>query len=73
MQNVYKLSGLLFSCPLNIRDSECPFNSIWSMSIDERIEFINELNGKEIFRIMEHHKMCLTIKERNHLITSNIN
>jgi hypothetical protein len=73
MQNACKLSGLLFSCPLEIYDTNYPLHSIWKLPIEERLALINELNSEEIFKIIEYHKVCLTKKEKIHLINSFFN
>lgn len=73
MQNAYKLSGLLFTCPLKISDTDCPLFSMWKMPIEERIAFINGLNSAEIFKIIDYHKVCLTKKEQKNLIYRCIN
>lgn len=53
------LSGLLFDCPLGKVAHNCPFQSMWQLTIDERFELVDKLTSMQIFGLIAHHKLCL--------------
>ena len=57
------MSGLLFSCPIDDVDNNCPFISLWSQPIEERLSIIEDLNQVQIVEKVRYHKQCLLEKE----------
>ncbi len=49
------LYSLAFNCPFNLGCFCCPFEEIWRMDIDERIEYIEKLNPSEMDELIKLH------------------
>jgi len=57
--------GLLFGCPFEEEDSNCPLDELRKLPIDKRLKNFNELSNIELTGLEEHHKNCLLRKECN--------
>jgi hypothetical protein len=53
------IAGLIFRCPIEKNDLNCPFIEIRGKSINERLKFIKQLNCKELRFLENYHKVCL--------------
>lgn len=52
------IAGLIFRCPIEKHDLNCPFINIRRKSIRERLEFIKQLNWEELRILENYHKSC---------------
>jgi hypothetical protein len=59
--NKDKMLGLIFGCPDStvFYIGDCPFQHIWSLEFEKRLELINSLDDKETDELLNYHiKRC---------------
>ena len=61
--NRFSSYGLLFGCPFQDEDRDCPLNKLRKLSIEDRMENIKNMSIKELKELEEHHKHCLNERE----------
>ncbi len=54
------LSGLIFGCPLSDVKSNCPFKLLRMLSVERRLEIIENYSDSEKEKIIFLHKQCLS-------------
>jgi len=50
--------GIAYNCPVQNRESDCPFKELNHLPFKEKVIFINQLSDEERKAILEHHKFC---------------
>jgi hypothetical protein len=59
MANAYgNVTGLIFGCPYNLVQSDCPFLNIRKLTDDARVEYIDSLTNSELETLVGHHFSC---------------
>jgi hypothetical protein len=53
------LSGLIFACPLEESDVNCPLSKLRKMSIEKRLIEVANYSNQEITKVIISHKACL--------------
>ena len=69
MDKTILLNGLIFSCPMQVSNLDCPFKKIRDLFLPDRFDFVKNLQFSEINNLIEHHKICLHRREKSHLQT----
>lgn len=64
MKNTFFSYGLLFGCPLESEESDCPLSEFRKLPIKERINVLNKKTPKELMGLEQHHKECLHVREK---------
>ena len=62
------LHGLLFACPMEEAEDDCPFKKFRNMSTSEAIKEFNSLPVISKEELSTHHKFCLTRRESSILV-----
>jgi hypothetical protein len=62
MDHLIGIYGLIFKCPFQVEDKQCPFWSIRQKEIRAKIEFVNEMNEEQIIKLYDEHLKCFAIK-----------
>ena len=50
---------LIFKCPKDKENENCPLSEIRKLPIDEGLEKINEFKFRELMDIYKYHKVCI--------------
>jgi hypothetical protein len=68
--NMIMLSGLIFACPMEESDANCPLSQLRKLSVEKRLIEIANYSNREITKVMIAHKTCLMNRSMNmrHLI-----
>jgi len=62
------LHGLLFACPMEEAEDNCPFKKFRNMSTSQAIKDFNSLSIASKEELSSHHKTCLTRRESSILV-----
>lgn len=57
------ITGLIFNCPFNEEEYDCPFSEIRKKPIMERLKCFNSLNITESNKMLIKHSNCLRKRE----------
>jgi hypothetical protein len=57
------VEGLIFKCPLDEEDCECPFSHFRAIEGKDKFQKLSELTKEEYTNMWLHHKSCLKKKE----------
>jgi hypothetical protein len=55
--------GLLFGCPFQEEDANCPLDELRKLPTDKRMKNFNELSNSDLTNLEEYHKNCSLRKE----------
>jgi len=70
MQTIYSkhrrswLLGLFVECPYGEEIATCPAREIRKLSVDDRIEIAERVGHDVVNRFLEHHRICMSQRER---------
>ncbi len=57
------VQGLLMECPMGRSLEDCPAKALRSLSIDERLKLVFDMEEDQIEWIIAHHRECLRKRE----------
>ena len=55
--------GLVFSCPMNKELETCAYKEIRTLSLSERVTYINSLTSNDRAALIQKHKNCICQRE----------
>ena len=55
--------GLIFGCPFNVENDNCPLKQIRQLPLEERVNLIGEMSQLDICDLVEAHSRCLYFRE----------
>lgn len=53
------LTGLIFACPLGKSQLNCPFAKLRTLSIENRLQVVDEYSVEHKEKILSQHRKCL--------------
>jgi hypothetical protein len=56
--------GLIFNCPVGEEVDGCKYRKIRKLPVKERLAYFNALTEREIASWVNHHKKCLSVREK---------
>ncbi|MHC4874322.1 MAG: hypothetical protein ACYTFY_20915 [Planctomycetota bacterium] len=56
--NRLTLFGLIYMCPHNKNNKDCPYAKLRELPLKEREETINNMDTFEIIKLLNHHQVC---------------
>ena len=62
------LFGLLLECPMGEPLQGCPVNSLRSLAIQEKLNYLETLSETQINKILEEHTLCLENREKSDIL-----
>ncbi|MBN2521578.1 MAG: hypothetical protein JXB17_13785 [Bacteroidales bacterium] len=63
--------GLIFGCPFDVENENCPFKKIRQMPLEERVNLIGEMDQLDICNLIETHSKCLYFRENRKIKIQN--
>lgn len=64
-----RVYGLVFNCPLDENNLQCPFYDIRQLPVRERLKMIEELPLDDLFHMASKHFTCISGKEKANYYT----